>query len=164
MFWYIYSFMAWTNEALKSWYQQWWLKTYPPSNTLEAVHERKARFRGFWSQNTRLFPHHTIRPGTRFLSKHGDNVIENWFLEHELLTNTPVPGSKGLTPIVGSTEVTIGEKGNGLVTFSPQQMNEINRESALSFGSKMRGLLRITNFRRLQQGNVITSEPDEKGF
>lgn len=156
--------MAWTDKDEQSWFQSWWLHHHPQSNDLDAVHERKARFQGFWSNNQRLFPRHEPRQGFRWLSSRQRDVAESWFEEHEILTNCPVPGRKGLTPVIGSTEVTVGRSDGVPVTFSSQQVDQINAESALSFGKKMRSILHTTSFRRLQQGNVRKPETDELGF
>lgn len=156
--------MAWTDKDEQSWFQSWWLRRYPQDNTLDAVHERKARFRGFWSDSTRLFPRHESRPGFRWLSTRQKNAAESWFDEHDILTACPVPGKKGLTPAAGTTEVSVTRAEGQVASFTRQEADQITAESVLSFGKKMRSLLRTTSFRRLQPGNVRHTESDELGF
>lgn len=156
--------MAWTDKEEQSWFQNWWLHRYPQDNTLDAVHECKARFRGFWSATTRLFPHHKSRPGFRWLNSSQRGAAESWFAEHDILTVCPVPGRRGLTPAAGTTEVSVMRAEGQVASFTRQEADQITAESVLSFGRKMRSLLHTTSFRRLQPGNVRRTESDELGF
>lgn len=156
--------MAWTDKEEQTWFERWWRYHHPQPQDLDAVHERKARFRGFWSGASRLFPRHTPRPGSRWFSAGQAKAVESWFDEHDILMNCPVPGRKGLTPAVGTTEVTVAQGNGDPVVFSAQQADQITAESVLSFGQKMRSMLGTTNFRRLQQGSVRQREEDEVGF
>lgn len=156
--------MAWTDKDEQSWFQRFWLRSHPPAQTLEAVHERRARFAGFWSAGSRLFPRHEPRSGSRWLNSREANAAESWFEEHDLLTACPLPGKRGLTPVAGTTEVSVVRAEGQTASFSPQQLDQIHAESILSFGKKMRSMIGATGFRRLQQGSVRQRDEDELGF